>query len=276
MAVRSAARDEDEVLGVRATCEIRDRRLRRAKDRAERTRLDRAKALAEAERRRQKRAREARSETRAREDQARKQWEEKEKRRQSAAEQRRRLSLTLVQRKKRFEDDRREAALRRRQELERHPRTTTTAARTNPKLSSRVPPSQPALPPSRSFPNRRSKDGVSGGGVKRPLADLSWSDHNRRGAEAKAAPLDLDCLSVSLRRAIVGSIGTPGPSPSPHSGEDGEGISCQPPEADEEIRPRDHAVCVPAPVPAPIPTDGGDFATRLDRLVLEIERGEYR
>ena len=117
---------------------------------------------------------------------------------------------------------------------------------------------------------------MSGGGVKRPLADLSWSDHNRRGAEAKAAPLDLDCLSVSLRRAIVGSIGTPGPSPSPHSGEDGEGISCQPPEADEEIRPRDHAVCVPAPVPAPIPTDGGDFATRLDRLVLEIERGEYR
>ena len=276
MAVRSAARDEDEVLGVRATCEIRDRRLRRAKDRAERTRLDRAKALAEAERRRQKRAREARSETRAREDQARKQWEEKEKRRQSAAEQRRRLSLTLVQRKKRFEDDRREAALRRRQELERHPRTTTTAARTNPKLSSRVPPSQPALAPSRSFPNRRSKDGVSGGGVKRPLADLSWSDHNRRGAEAEAAPLDLDCLSVSLRRAIVGSTGTPGPSPSPHSGGDGEGISCQPPEADEEIRPRDHAVCVPAPVPAPIPTDGGDFATRLDRLVLEIERGEYR
>ena len=46
--------------------------------------------------------------------------------------------------------------------------------------------------------------------------------------------------------------------------------------SDEEIRPRDHAVCVPAPVPAPIPTDGGDFATRLDRLVLEIERGEYR
>lgn len=166
MAVRSAARDEDEVLGVRATCEIRDRRLRRAKDRAERTRLDRAKALAEAERRRQKRAREARSETRAREDQARKQWEEKEKRRQSAAEQRRRLSLTLVQRKKRFEDDRREAALRRRQELERHPRTTTTTARTNPKLSSRVPPSQPALAPSRSFPNRRSKDGVSGEGSR--------------------------------------------------------------------------------------------------------------